>query len=203
MAGKIANRGKFIVIEGLDGSGATTQVQMVIEYLRGRGVDAYSTKEPTDNVIGGLIRGALSGVFKLPDTSLQLLFSADRGHHISRFIEPVLNDGSWVVCDRYLWSTVAFGSISMNRKWLLELQKYFRTPELSIFLKVDPKECVLRIKEDRYDLELFEKEEKLRKVWNTYAWLARKHPANIKIVNGNVGRDKVSARIIKHVEKLL
>ena len=149
----MTNYGKFIVIEGLDGSGATTQVELLVNYLKEKGLEVYSTKEPTDNVIGGLIRGALTGVYKLPDTSLQLLFSADRGHHLSRFIEPALNRGFWVVCDRYMWSTVSFGSITLDKNWLLDLQKFFRIPDLSIFLDVDPKECIKRIKKARPPLE--------------------------------------------------
>lgn len=66
------NKGKFIVIEGLDGSGSTSQSLSLVDYLKIRGIKAFVTKEPTDNVIGGLIRGALTGVYKLPETALQL-----------------------------------------------------------------------------------------------------------------------------------
>ena len=139
-------KGKFIVIEGLDGSGATTQINLLTEFLNKKGIKAYYTKEPTDNVIGGLIRGALSEVYGLPDASLQLLFSADRGHHLERVVEPLMKNGNVVICDRYFWSTIAFGSVSLDKKWLLTLQKYFRVPDLTIFLKVDPKECIKRIR---------------------------------------------------------
>lgn len=190
-------RGIFIVIEGLDGSGATTQGNLLVEYLRGKGFKVYLTKEPTDNVIGGLIRGGLTGVYNLPDTSLQLLFSADRGHHLARFIEPILKNGNVVVSDRYFWSTIAFGSVNLDKDWLLSLQKYFRIPDLTIILKVDPKECVKRISKDRYDFELFEEEKKLRKVWGTYSWLANKFPEKIKIVDGKGTIDKVFERVKK------
>ena len=197
------NRGKFIAIEGLDGSGSTTQIAMVVDYLRARGISALSTKEPTDNVIGGLIRGALTGVYKLPDVSLQFLFSADRGHHLSRLVEPVLQNGRWVVCDRYIWSTIAFGSLALDKSWLCEMQKYFRVPDLSIFVEVSPKECVRRIKEDRFDVELFEEEKKLRKVWATYRWLAARYPKQIKIVDGNRQKEEVFKNIAYYINKLL
>lgn len=192
-------KGKFIVIEGLDGSGGTTQVDILVKKLKKEGNYSYATSEPTDNIIGGVIRAALTGVVKLPAESLQLLFSADRGHHLKRMILPALENGSSVVCDRYIWSTVAFGSLSMDRSWLLSLQKHFMIPDLTILLKVDPKECIKRIKKNRFDFELFEKEEELKKVWRTYMWLKRKYPKKILVVDGNLSLNEVSERIEKTV----
>lgn len=199
---RMKKRGKFIVIEGLDGSGATTQINFLIDYLNKKGLKTFYTKEPTDNIIGGLIRGALSGVYQLPPESLQLLFSADRGHHIQRVIDPTLRKGLNVVCDRYFWSTVAFGSVNLEREWLLELQKFFRLPDFTIILKVTPKECIKRIKKNRFDFELFEEEKKLRKVWETYNWLAKKYAAKIKIVDGEGPVEVVFARIKKEIDQL-
>lgn len=196
-------KGKFIVIEGLDGSGASTQINLVHAYLQSRGLKGvYTTKEPTDNVIGGLIRGSLTGVYELPPASLQLLFAADRGHHLKRVIEPQLGKGATVICDRYMWSTVAFGSLHLDKKWLLGLQRYFMVPDLTIILKVDPKECVKRIAQNRFDFELFEEEEKLRKVWKTYAWLAKRPKFKIKIVNGGGSKEEVFANVKKCIDKL-
>lgn len=197
------NQGKFIVIEGLDGSGTTTQVELLVDYLRSKKIRAYPTKEPTDNFIGGTIRGAISGSYALPDTSLQLLFSADRGHHLQRVINPLLKSGAVVVCDRYYWSTIAFGSVTLDRDWLLTLQKYFTAPDLSIFLKVDAKVCVKRLLGDRFKVELFEKEEKMRVVWKTYEWLAQKNPSLIKIIDGEGEIEDIFERIKPYVDKLL
>lgn len=200
---KNKSRGKFIVIEGLDGSGASTQARSIVDYLKIRGVRAYLTKEPTDNVIGGLVRGALTGVYPLPETTLQLLFSADRGHHVARFINPVLDSGGWVVCDRYYLSTVAFGGVNLNMDWLMNLQKYFPTPDMTIILKVDPKVCVERINKDRYDVELFEKVDKLTKVWSNYETLAKKYDGNLKVINGMMQEKEVFIEIAKELEKLI
>lgn len=199
---KSKRKGKFIVIEGLDGSGSTTQVQLVSGFLNLNGLKTYATKEPTNNVIGGLIRGALTGVYSLPMESLQFLFSADRSHHLHRVIEPQITNGINVICDRYMWSTVAFGSTDIDRNWLLEMQNFFVRSDLTIFLKVDPKECVRRIKKDRYDIELFEEEVKLKKVWRTYGWLAKKFPKEIKIVDGEGTKKEVLERIVSHVKKM-
>ncbi|KKQ51813.1 MAG: putative thymidylate kinase [Candidatus Woesebacteria bacterium GW2011_GWB1_39_10b] len=196
-------RGKFIVFEGLDGSGISTQVDRLVTHLRAKRLKVFSSKEPTDNVIGGLIRGALTGVYEIPGTSLQLLFSADRGHHLARVIEPLLKNGNVVICDRYIWSTIAFGSTNLDKNWLLSLQKYFRVPDLTIILKVNPKECIRRISENRYNYELFEKEKELKSVWKTYLWLSKKFPKKIKIVNGEGTVDQVFERVKKLTSTVL
>lgn len=177
--------GLFIDIEGLDGSGATTQATFLTQKFRDQKIEAFQTKEPTNNVIGGLIRGALTGVYKIPPPALQLLFVADRLHHLDREIIPILQNHSVVVTDRFLWSTIAFGSVeTKNKRWLLELHRYCPLPDLTVFLRVPPKECVRRMKQDRFDFELFEEEHKLWKAWDTYEWLAKKFPDHIHVING-------------------
>ncbi len=193
--------GFFVDIEGLDGSGASTQIRLVRERLLKEGLVAFTTKEPTDNVIGGLIRGALTGVYKLPPDSLQLLFVADRRHHLEREIIPILNNGNVLIADRFLWSTIAFGAIKLSRRWLLQIHHYCFLPDLSIFLRVSPKTCVERIKEARFDFELFEEENKLWRVWEGYEWLAKKFPREIKIIDGEKNSREITKEIIKLVER--
>lgn len=193
--------GFFIDVEGLDGSGITTQAELIRKALMADGLEVHVTKEPTDNMIGGLIRGALSGVYKLPPEALQLLFVADRSHHIEREVVPILNNGKILLTDRFLWSTVAFGSVGLSRRWLLQLHHYCFLPDLSIFLRVLPKVCVERLKSDRFDFELFEEEDKLWKAWNTYEWLAKKFPEAITIVNGERKPKEVLKEILKHIKR--
>jgi len=190
-------QGLFIVIDGLDGSGLSTQANLLTKALRGGGNDVYMTKEPTNNVIGGLIRGFLSGVYELRPEAAQLLFAADRSHHLSREIIPMLEGGNTVVCDRYAWSTIAFGSIDIDRNWLIEINRYAILPDVSIFLGVPPKICIKRIVEDRYDFELFEKVRELTKVWRTYRWLARNFKKDVVVVNGVGAVGDVHERIIR------
>jgi len=196
-------KGKFIVIEGLDGSGSTTQINLLAKYLKEKKVKVITTKEPTDNVIGGLIRGALTNVYTLPESTLQLLFAADRGHHLQRMVEPALEKGFVVISDRYFWSTVAFGSLTLDRNWLMGLQKYFRMPDFTIILKVSPRECMKRITENRSHIELYEKENKLKNVWKTYLWLKRKFSKKIDIVDGEGKIEDVNRRIIKIISDKL
>src|SRR3989338_8048368 len=94
--------GKFLVIEGPDGSGSSTQVALIKKYLEQKGEKVLDTKEPTNNLIGGLIRGVLTGEWKLGSYGLQLLFCADRAHHLEREIMPALEKGWNFITDRYL-----------------------------------------------------------------------------------------------------
>lgn len=198
----LKKKGKFIVFEGLDGSGSSTQADMLAKYLREKGRQVFVTKEPTDNVIGGLIRGALSKIYVLPDEALQLLFAADRAHHLQRAIEPMLKSDAVVICDRYSWSSIAFGSISLDRQWLESLQQYFPSPDMVILLRVDPRECIKRISENRFDFELFEDLEKSHLVWKTYAWLARRNREFARVVDGEGKPEEVLPRVIKAIQLL-
>lgn len=191
----------FIVIEGLDGSGSSTQCELVAKFLRIQGKQVFVTKEPTNNVIGGLIRGSLTGVVPFPADCLQLLFSADRSHHLQREIIPILENKNVLICDRYLWSTIAFGSLELDKNWLLSLNKYFLLPDLTIFLKVSPESCIDRAKKNRFNLELFEEKEKMKKVWLTYEWLIKKYPKIVRVVNGEQQPEEVARDILMEIQK--
>ncbi len=193
--------GKFIVFEGLDGSGQSTQAGSLLDFLNkytGKlklgfpGV--FLTKEPTPGLIGGLIRGQLTHDWKSSAECLQLLFCADRAHHLKKEIEPLLRKGSSVICDRYFFSTVAFGSLEVNRDWLLSLNENFLLPDLTFLLKVSPRVCVERMRGSRYELELFEKEELLQKVWTNYERLSREFE-NVCVVNGERSIEEISKEI--------
>ena len=194
--------GLFIDIEGLDGSGASTQVEKVVAWLRlSTDKKILRTKEPTNNVIGGLIRGALTRSVNIPMDALQLLFAADRAHHLALEIVPVLEHGGIVVTDRYIPSTVAFGSLDIEKEWLLGLNERFLLPDLTLFIQVDPAECVRRMQKSRTRLELFEDAAKLRGVWKGYAWMARNKLPNVTILDGEPLIEEVFGEIRSLIEK--
>jgi len=194
--------GLFIAFEGLDGSGSSTQVDLLTSKLRDTGFDAFATKEPTNNVIGGLIRGQLTRDWKSSMECLQLLFSADRAHHLYREIIPALKQGKVVSSDRYFFSTIAFGSLELDREWLLALNSKFILPDIIFLIKVSPSECVRRMNASRFELELFEESKKLQKVWRVYDWLAKNFP-NVVVVDGTRSRTQISEEIFLIVKKYL
>lgn len=178
---KLADRlaGRFIVIEGLDGSGITTQCQLLVSSLRKMGVRAHYAKEPTDGPIGGLIRQILRGTTTVPPGPelLALLFAADRLYHINA--EPLrredgrsagylgirfaLKQGMTVVCDRYFYSSVAFQGGEKPHDvglatWIGELNRFAITPDIVFLLDVPPAVASQRVGErstvsERYELK--------------------------------------------------
>ncbi len=195
-------KGLFVAFEGLDGSGSSTQVDLLVKNLSGLGYSAFATKEPTNNIVGGLIRGQLTHDWKAGMECLQLLFAADRAHHLDREIIPTLKDGKIIVSDRYYFSTVAFGSLELDRDWLIKLNEQFIYPDITFLIKVSPKECLRRMKSSRNELELFEEEKKLKKVWNTYSWLAENNK-NVYVIDGEKSINQISLEILEIIKKLL
>lgn len=195
--------GFFIDIEGLDGSGANTQVKLVAKELKKEGVKPYLTKEPTKGPIGKLVRSALEGQWNsLPPASVQLLFAADRGRHLNEEIIPKLEKGKMIITDRYAWASIAFGSVHLSKEWLLELNRDFILPDLTIFIEVTPEICLKRLEKEKKEVRLFEEEEHLEQTWDTYHWLAQKFWwAQIAVVDGEREIEEVTADILSHLKK--
>jgi dTMP kinase len=160
--------GFFLIFEGLDGSGQSTQAQLLENRLQKEGRQVLLTKEPTNSLIGGLIRGALTSEWSPDPPTLQLLLAADRGHHLHRQILPALQQGRIVISDRYYLSALAYGSLNLERDWLRKINAHFLEPDCGFYLKVDPHTCLQRILDNRFELELFEKESELRRVARAY-----------------------------------
>jgi dTMP kinase len=195
--------GKFIVFDSLDGAGNSTQAKLLTDYLNKKGKRTHITKEPTSGLIGGLIKSQLTHDWRSSPECLQLLFSADRAYHLEKEIIPLLKKGINVISDRYFFSTMAYGNLEIkDLDWLIEINKKFIFPDLTFFLKVSPKVCIERIKKDRFEITLFEKEEILERVWKNYEKLAKEFK-NIYILNGERPIEEISKEIIKIVNKKL
>ncbi len=195
-------KGKFIVFEGLDGAGQGTQIKLLEKYLQSKNEKVYVTSEPTQNLIGGLIRSLLRHHWSLGNTGIQLLYSADRAHHLEVEIDPIREKGHHVISGRYFFSTIAFGSLNNDVKWLKAISEKFPNPDMTIFLKVSPKECIRRINSGRPLKEFFEKEKILQKVYKTYLSLVKdKQYKNVYIVDGEQPVEKVAEDIQKIVDE--
>ena len=191
--------GKFIVFEGPDGSGTTTQANLLFKYLKKQGKKVFLTGEPTRSLIGGLIEGQISGDWQSSPECLQLLFTADRAHHLEKEIIPLLKKGITVICTRYILSTLAYGNLEIkDEKWLIEINKKFIWPDITFLLKVGPETCIQRIKKERFHKELFEKEEKLKKVLKNYLKFAKRFK-NIYIIDG----EKPIKEVFQDIKKIV
>mgnify|MGYP003878235151 CR=1 FL=1 len=188
-------KGKFIVFDSLDGAGNSTQAKLLADFLNHIGKKTHLTKEPTSYLIGGLIKSQLTGDWKSSPECLQLLFCADRAYHLEKEIIPLLKRGVNVISDRYFFSTMAYGNLAINDlNWLIKLNEKFILPDLTFFLKVSPKVCIERIKKDRFEVTLFEREKILKKIWKNYEILAKKFK-NIFVINGERSIEEIEKEI--------
>ncbi|MFA5878161.1 MAG: dTMP kinase [Candidatus Staskawiczbacteria bacterium] len=196
--------GKFIVFEGLDGSGQSTQAGKLFDFLnlpeqklKFGHTGVHLTKEPTSSLIGGLIRSQLTHEWKSSQNCLQLLFSADRANHLEKEIIPLLERGITVVCDRYFFSTIAYGSLDIkDREWLVNLNKNFLFPDITFLLKVSPRICMERIQKTRYEINLFEREEMLTRVWENFDRLAKEFE-KVHVIQGEGPLEKIHQEIVQ------
>jgi len=196
------SKGKFIVFEGLDGAGSTEQAELLRGALEERGLKVLLTKEPTNNVIGGIIRGALTKDWLLSNKGMQLLFCADREHHLQRDILPSLERGEVVICDRYIFSTLAFGALESDMWWLRSLNSDFPPPDLTFILDVDPEFCIQKLNQARFSFELFGDYERLEKVRSNYKLLAKEY-SNTFIIDATKDKDSILNEILSVVDKSL
>ncbi len=193
--------GKFIVIEGLDGSGQSTQVAILKKYLTKKGFDVITTKEPTPNSpVGKIIRKVLDKKKKVSPPKLQRIFCQDREHHLNNLVIPALKQGKIVISDRYFFSTFAYGMLDLKLDWLIKLNDEFLVPGLTFLLKVKPRTCIQRIDKRGTGRTFFEVEAKLKKVLDNYETSVKRFN-NVHIINGQPAIKKVSEDIIKIVDK--
>lgn len=162
-------RGRFIVIEGIDGAGKTTQIELLAERLRTEGRTVHVTAEPTASVSGGLLRDALGGISNRTACEMAALFVLDRiFHNVNpNGINAMLEKGIDVICDRYYYSSLAYQGSQTDFEWVKNMNlgcPEIRIPDLCIFLDLAPEESLKRISKGRTTTELYEKLDTLESV---------------------------------------
>lgn len=209
-------QGLFIVIEGVDGAGTTTQVAQLGAALRSR-VAVRETREPTVGPVGALLRLAINGRLVTPGPlgvhapgwkTLALMFAADRLDHIEAEIAPQLAEGVCVISDRYYHSSVAYQSRNPDAgpeaiSWIREINRYARRPDLTIVLDVSAKASAER-RRLRGGVDLFDDEALQVELVEFYAGLERHFPGErIVHVDAEVPLDRVAANVLILVEQML
>lgn len=194
--------GFLLCIEGLDGCGKSTHVRLLARWLRSRGRKVVITDEPTDGVIGKIIKRMLRGELKLPIAAEALLFAADRVQHISDVIEPALKAGKVVLNERYVCSSLAYQSArGVPVSWIASINKHAIKPDLIILIDIPAKAALARIKPSRR-LDEFERNLRLQqRVRRNYLRIAKQE--GLKIVDGARSRDEVQAEIRRLVSAVL
>ncbi len=201
--------GVFIVLEGIDGAGKSTQAKMLAEWFEERGHEVVLTKEPTDTAFGKLIRrlvltggrvGIIDGA-KISHEAEALLFAADRAEHIHKLIRPALEEGKVVISDRYFYSSLAYQwARGLDLEWLIDLNRFAIRPDIAILLDIPARESMRRIKGRAIKTEFDRIFELQRSVRNNYLKLAEMFP-EIRIVNAQNSVEDIHRDIIGLIEQ--
>ena len=192
----------FIVLEGLDGCGTTTQTALLEKKLEERGIKTYSTKEPTDGSIGRFIRSVLQKKESVDPFTLALLFSADRNEHVfgkDGIIEQT-EVGKKVICDRYFFSSLAYQSLFIDYDTVAALNRFYPLPEYLFYIDLSPEECQKRMVARGEETELFERLELQKKIEANYKKsLSLLTGADMKIVviDGRASKQDIHNQICK------
>ena len=159
-------KGTFVCIEGLDGCGKTTQAKLLVEKLQ-RSYNAMYTAEPSDGKIGDFIRKSiLYGEKRSISLAEALLFAADRVEHVENEILPALRQGKLVISDRYIYSSLAYqGAAGLSLEWIQSINQYALRPELAIFIDVDPRAVMQRLKPVKSFMENLETQQRVRQIY--------------------------------------
>ncbi len=198
---KVLCSGCFVVIEGLDGSGGTTQLARLAAAWRERepGREIVTTREPSDGPIGRLIRAQLAGG-EVGDAVLPYLFAADRRDHLDRVVLPAMARGAVVLSDRYALSSFAYQSAALGLDEVRRLNAAFPAPTLTFLLDLAPEGCLERISRRGAPRDRFETLERLRTVQRGYeAAIAVTPDWPLVRVDAARSMDEVHARILEVV----
>ncbi len=199
-------KGKFIVIEGIDGCGKTTQIDELSKWLPksgliNKGSKLITTREPGGSLLGKKLRELIldNNKYNKPSSLAELLlYSADRAEHVSKIISPALNKNNWVISDRFSDSTLAYQGY--GRKIDLEIIKKIESivcqgeyPDITFFLEISPKESILRRKNeipDRIESEGIRFLEKVNEGFKLIAkeknWKVISASQNIKTISNQI-----------------
>jgi dTMP kinase len=213
-------RGLFITLEGLDGSGKTTQIKRLAAWMEKRNLHPAVTRQPGGTATGDRIRPLLldsRSTGLTPMTEMALMF-ADRAQTIAEVIQPALDAGKIVLCDRFTDSTEAYqgGGRELGSQVVLELHRLIcggLQPDLTLLLLPSLESCLhrARSRNDRHteqtgqDEGRFEQEQDAfyRRVWEKYRAIAAREPDRVVLIGGNLGIDEVHEQIVEAVAELL
>jgi len=204
-------RGRFVTVEGVEGSGKSTQLEAIRRYLEARGVSVVATREPGGTPVGEAVRSLLLGTDGRPmaaDTELLLVFAA-RAEHLARVIRPALAAGQWVVCDRFTDATYAYqgGGRGIPRERIAALETWAQgdlRPDRVLILDVPVATGRARIvgrgRPDRFERE---QDDFFQRVRDTYLARAGADPDRYRVIDTRAGVDEVRARIERALAELL
>jgi len=208
-------RGKYIVLEGTEGCGKTTQVEKLKEYFESKGQVVVTTREPRrEGLIGDMVHQILRGDLKMNPVAFQYLFSADRMLNHVDVVEPALEEGKIVISDRSFWSAVVYGVLDKEQEYnmenvdrllvtqsVLSFYHQFIVPDYTFYLRVPLDVSLERLKNERKQAkEIYESEKKIKRIINGYDELFHEFKDVITELDGTKSIEEVSEEIISEIK---
>lgn len=196
--------GKFIALEGIDGSGKSTQLKLAADRLRQLGYDVRETREPTDFPVGRLLRQILTGEETADGRTIASLFAADRVDHLLHRggVMDMLGEGAVVMCDRYYFSSYAYHGCDMAMDRVIAanlISADILRPDITVFVDIPVEVALERITRGRDHVELFETKDRLTRVREKYfeAFEKLEDIENVAVISGDAAPEEVTSRIME------
>jgi dTMP kinase len=212
---KNPHNGLYIAVEGVDGSGKSTQIELLQKYFEEKGKTVLKTYEPNyDNVVGKMIQEILQSKISLPSELLQYLYSASRLLHNEEYVYPSLEKGEVVISHRSFWSAIPYGildaskedydythaKVIMAAQGILSMYHQFIAPNSTIYLRVPVEVAMERLEARKRGIELYEKKQKLEKIIKGYEWLVNEFPSEIIVVDSTQSIEEIHKEIVSKLK---
>lgn len=205
----MATKGKFIVFEGTDGSGKSTQIKMLAKYLSAKGREVFLTREPTDSPFGAQLRSCLTGRIQTDEHTIAALFAADRLDHIFNSVNGIkrkIEEGVTVLCDRYYFSSFAYNGGFVSTDWVISLNAPAMDAlkaDLTVFLDLSPEEGMRRVSR-RGETDRYETLERQKIIRAKYFEMFRRFQAgeNIAVVESKESKEETQSAVRALADRL-
>ena len=208
--------GKYIALEGIDGSGKSTQLHLVAKRLRKENFPVVLTSEPrSDSVVGKIIREILSSKITMPGEAMQYLMTADRVVNYETIVKPALEKGEIVMTHRSFWSVVPYGVMDRREKYnetnadilmvaqgLLSQYHQFICPDITFYLDVPVDLALMRLAHMDKQKEIYEKKEKLEQIVKGYEWEMEKFPDKFVRIDGSKKEEEITEEIVSKIKQI-
>lgn len=211
-------KGIYVALEGIDGSGKSTQTKNLAKYFESKGYKVLTTREPRKKgIIGDLVKKVLLGKVKFPKVALQYLFSTDRVLHHEELILPALKKGKIVISDRNFWSAVVYGILDKGEKnydykladqiivaySILSMYHQFTIPDYTFYLRIPLATSLKRLGLKSEEKEIYEDKDKIKKVLGGYEMIFKRFKKEITVIDGTLSEKEITEKMIKIIEKKL
>lgn len=210
--------GTYVALEGIDGSGKSTQLHLIAQALRGEGLPVVLTSEPRrDSVVGKIIHDVLQSQTSMPSAAFQYLYTADRVINQETIVKPSLEKGDIVLTHRSFWSVIPYGvmdrglgeygeknaEVLMVAQGLLSQYHQFICPDVTFYLDVPVDVAMQRLSDMDKQKEIYEKKDKLTQIAKGYEWEMEKFPNKFVRIDGTKKEDEITEEIVNYIQKLI